>query len=99
MAGGMGSDVPRRHGRPTLAERARASGIGSVAKLATGGGKHCWVRDPPGWPGRWPGVLIEWRQSPLAGVWEGLVAFVVQVNDGQSLVEAWLEAELLTPRE
>src|SRR5664279_2696465 len=95
MAGGMGSNAPRRPGRQSLIERSRASGLGSEVKVASPGAKHCWVRDPPAWPGQWPGLLVEWRQSQPAGGWEGLVVFVVQLEDGPLLVEAWLEAALL----
>jgi hypothetical protein len=59
-------------------------------------GRHCWVRDPPDAPGRWPGLLVEWRQRD--GVWQGRVAYAVVGPHGPALVETWLPAERLEPR-
>ena len=56
-------------------------------------GRHCWVTDPPEWPGTWPGLLVEWRQQ--AGGWHGRVAYTVPGARGPVLVEAWLPAEQL----
>jgi hypothetical protein len=56
--------------------------------------KHCWVLNPPGAPGRWPGLLLEWRQTP-SGRWEGRVADAAHLQNGHALVELWLPAELL----
>ena len=91
---------PGRGGR-SLAERAAESGVRAptepaVAPVAGGEGRHCWVHSPPGSPGTWPGLLVEWRQR--AGVWEGRVAFTVAGADGPTLVEAWLPASRLQPR-
>jgi hypothetical protein len=61
-----------------------------------GGGRHCWVRDPPDTPGIWPGLLIEWRQR--GGGWQGRVAYTVAGPHGPALVEAWLPAARLEPR-
>ena len=80
--------TPGRGGR-SLGERAAASGIGtevrrgsvadtgqSYAAAGDGGeGRHCWVRDPPEFPGIWPGLLVEWRQR--GGSWQGRVAYTV----------------------
>ena len=62
----MRHDLARRAPFVVL-KRSQASGIGLVADAGRGGAKHCWVSDPPGWPGRWLGLVIEWRQ---AGPWE-----------------------------
>jgi hypothetical protein len=59
-------------------------------------GRHCWVRDPPGNPGTWPGLLVEWRQR--GGGWQGRVAYTVAGPHGPALVEAWLPAARLQPR-
>jgi hypothetical protein len=59
-------------------------------------GRHCWVHSPPGAPGTWPGLLVEWRQRD--GAWEGRVAFTVTSPEGPTLVEAWLPASRLQPR-
>lgn len=52
-------------------------------------GRHCWVVDPPEAPGRWPGLLAEWRRAP-DGLWEGRVVYAVAVRDRCVLVEGWL---------
>ena len=52
-------------------------------------GRHCWVVDPPEGPGRWPGLLAEWRRAP-DGLWEGRVVYAVAVRDRCVLVEGWL---------
>lgn len=61
-----------------------------------GEGRHCWVRDPAGAPGTWPGLLVEWRQR--AGTWQGRVVYSVTGPHGAALVEAWLPAARLEPR-
>lgn len=91
---------PGRGGR-SLAERAAESGVAASpeppAVPATGGeGRHCWVHSPPGAPGTWPGLLVEWRQRN--GAWEGRVAFTITGPEGPTLMEAWLPAALLQPR-
>jgi hypothetical protein len=101
MAGGM---TPGRGGR-SLGERALASGVAapesasspSYAAAGDGGeGRHCWVRDPPEFPGTWPGLLVEWRQR--GGSWQGRVAYTVTGPHGPVLVESWLPAARLEPR-
>ena len=56
--------------------------------------KHCWVLNPPGAPGRWPGLLLEWQRTPTGG-WEGRVAYVPHLQNGHALVELWLSAQHL----
>lgn len=91
-----------RSGGRSLAERAAESGVrgassaGPVARGPEGEGRHCWVHSPPGAPGTWPGLLVEWRQRE--GTWEGRVAFTVTSPEGPTLVEAWLPAACLQPR-
>lgn len=63
---------------------------------AGGEGRHCWVHDPPGSPGTWPGLLVEWRQRE--GAWQGRVTYTVAGPHGPALVEAWLPAARLEPR-
>ena len=102
--------TPGRGGR-SLGERAAASGIGtevppqgsvadtgqSYAAAGDGGeGRHCWVRDPPEFPGIWPGLLVEWRQR--GGSWQGRVAYTVTGPHGPALIETWLPAARLEPR-
>jgi hypothetical protein len=99
---------PGRSGR-SLGERAARSGVGRPEPSAPpsppadagvrhvgGRGRHCWVHDPPGAPGVWPGLLVEWRQSD--GGWHGRVTYAVAGSQGTVLVEAWVPAALLEQR-
>ena len=95
---------PGRSGR-SLGERAARSGVGQpepphpADPAARGGrarGRHCWVHDPPGAPGVWPGLLVEWRQAD--GGWHGRVTYAVAGSQGTVLVEAWVPAALLEQR-
>jgi hypothetical protein len=97
MAGGMGW----RPDRPTLAERARQSGVAAAQSQASataqpqaGRVRHCWVNDPPGHPGRWPGLVVEWRR---AGVWEARALYVVERDGEPVVVEAWVGSAHLEP--
>ncbi|WP_244277103.1 hypothetical protein [Geodermatophilus obscurus] len=104
MAGGM---HPGRSGR-SLGERAARSGVArpeaptaprpvdTAAREGRARGRHCWVHDPPGAPGVWPGLLVEWRQSD--GGWSGRVTYAVAGPQGTVLVEAWVPAALLEQR-
>ncbi|MGY1707327.1 hypothetical protein ACI79C_22420 [Geodermatophilus sp. SYSU D00697] len=99
MAGGM---HPGRSGR-SLGERAASSGVPppQPARPATAGrgegrGRHCWVHDPPGAPGVWPGLLVEWRQDEAG--WQGRVAYALAGPHGPVLVEGWVPAALLEQR-
>jgi hypothetical protein len=90
MAGGMS-----RGGGIPLRDRVRSGGESGDAALGRAeekGGRHCWVVDSPGHPGRWPGVLVEWRQD--AAGWKGLVAYVVPgvAGPGVRLVMRWVAA-------
>ncbi len=96
--------------RPSLGERAADSGIAGAPERADAvvpgreetparrgeAGRHCWVTDPPEWPGTWPGLLVEWRQR--AGGWQGRVAYTVAGPHGPVLVEAWFPAGSLEQR-
>lgn len=59
------------------------------------GARHCWVSDPPGHPGTWPGLLAEWRRGPQG--WQGRVVYAVAEGDRVHLVEEWLPAAVLLP--
>ena len=74
----------------------RDSDVPEAGSAAPADGRHCWVHDPPGVPGRWPGLLVEWRQRH--GAWEGRVAYTVASARGPVLVEGWLPADRLQPR-
>jgi len=58
--------------------------------------RHCWVTDLPDRPGRWAGLLVEWRQAGT-GEWLGRVAYVVEDDHRPVLVEAWLSGRQLRP--
>jgi hypothetical protein len=103
MAGGMG----RRSGR-TLAERGvlsagsrpPAAPDGTADRVPPGRAvvtRHCWVTDLPDCPGRWAGLLVEWRQEPDSGRWAGRVVYVVDDAGRGVLVETWVDADHLTP--
>ncbi len=55
--------------------------------------RHCWVIGVPDHPGRWAGLLAEWRRGSAG--WEGRVVYAVAVADRCVLVEAWLSAAQL----
>jgi hypothetical protein len=80
MAGGM----TRGDGTP-LKDRARRGGAAATtgAPAEPDGGRHCWVIDSPGHPGRWPGVLLEWRRTERG--WDGLVAYVIPEPHGDGV--------------
>jgi hypothetical protein len=85
MAGGMA-----RGRGPTLAERVGAVGAASDAPSR----RHCWVVDSPGHPGRYPGLLAEWRRA--GDGWEGRVVYALdEANQGCRLVERWVPASCL----
>jgi len=106
MLGGMAGGMGRRREGLTLAERAAAAAPAPApaAAPAPASGtprtrpvvhRHCWVQDLPDTPGRWPGLLVEWR---LAGGWEGRVVYVVGTSAADAVVvEAWLPAPHLAP--
>lgn len=81
MTRGAGAPLAGRVGTPPAAPLAR----------------HCWVVDAPGQPGRWPGLLVEWRQDPQG--WSGRVVHVVPEpgGGGQRVLERWLPARCLQP--
>jgi hypothetical protein len=88
---------PRR-GRPSLAERGviprmPAAAAPSQPVPAEAPGRHCWVTAAPGLPGRWRGLLVEWRRG-VSG-WEGLVLFVVPAGADVGLRQEWLAASCL----
>ena len=74
---GMGESGGRRGAERSL-QGLRQSGL--LARPAEGaapdtpaerrpGARHCWLTDAPGLPGRWPGLVVEWRRhaGALAG--------------------------------
>ena len=57
--------------------------------------RHCWVTDPLAAPGRWPGIVLEWRQSE--GRWEGRVVVVVLNGSDPQVVCSWFDQDYLAP--
>jgi hypothetical protein len=88
MAGGM-----QRGAMPALRDR-RPSGHRAQPEA-----RHCWA-DPPGHPGPWPGLVVEWRRG-AGGSWNGRCVYAIDDPDGSGvrLVERWLPADCLTPVE
>lgn len=58
--------------------------------------RHCWVTGPPGAPGPWPGLILEWQRAP-AGPWRARVTWVVDDGPEPVLVQQWLAADLVRP--
>lgn len=60
-------------------------------------GRHCWVDEPLDRPGRFPGLLLQWRHDDNG--WAGLVAYLLPDVDEQTLlVQRWLPAGHLSAR-
>jgi hypothetical protein len=57
--------------------------------------RHCWVLNPPSAPGRWPGLVVEWRS--VAGHWEGRVVVVLGRGRDAAVLDVWMREEQLTP--
>jgi hypothetical protein len=98
--------MSRRRG-PTLAER---SGVGPAGQVGADPElaalqdrprlvltRHCWVTGLPDCPGRWAGLLAEWRQDTDAGGWQGRVVYAVDDGAATVMVEAWVHARHLQP--
>ncbi|MDX6201109.1 MAG: hypothetical protein QOF82_2311 [Frankiales bacterium] len=91
MAGGM--RAPRE--RLTLAERSELSRAPGPTGPATTA-RHCWVSGLPDHPGRWPGLLLEWRKVTPT-LWQGRVVYTVHDGRQTVLIEAWLSGTCLEP--
>lgn len=59
--------------------------------------RHCWVTGLPASPGRWAGLVAEWRQDRAAGGWHGRVVYAIEDGASTVLVEAWVHARHLEP--
>ena len=92
---------------PTLAER---SALSAPAKVVVNLGlaglqdrprpvltRHCWVTGLPECPGRWAGLLVEWRRETDEGGWQGRVVYAVADGAATVIVEAWVQARYLQP--
>jgi len=93
----------RAAGHGTVGRAERTAGPGGVpeSRRAPDAGdsrsalRHCWVIDPPGRPGRWPGVLIGWVSGPDG--WLGHVTYVVLDGGLPSVVTEHVPAAYLRP--
>jgi hypothetical protein len=106
MAGGMGrpwsgQTLADRSGGPSLASNVGAA-VDSVPEESSPTDRaaltpHCWVVDAPEHPGRYAGLLLEWRRDGRS--WLGLVAFVLPEVTGNRvrLIQRWLPAGCLSP--
>ncbi len=90
-AGQVAGGMSRGEG-PTLEQRSAA-----LRRAAVEGqpGRHCWVVEAPGHPGRWAGLLVEWRRAATG--WEGRVVYAIPepARSGSRLIERWLPAGCL----
>lgn len=87
------------------AQAAESGGRGTAGgredgAVQSGGAKrrrHCWVAGPEAAPGPHPGVVVRWRRE--RGAWSALVVYVVAGGDedGHTVVQQWVPAELLSP--
>ena len=97
--------MSRRNG-PSLAERGLA-GAGTREPSAPSPApddrprpvlhRHCWVSGLPERPGRFAGLLAEWRQDRDTGGWQGRVVYAVDDGCATVLVESWVPAGHLHP--
>ena len=97
---------------PTLAERSAASAAGTAPPAEVAAApelaalqarprpvltRHCWVTGLPDCPGRWAGLVAEWRQDTAAGGWQGRVVYAVDEGGATVMIEAWVHARHLQP--
>jgi hypothetical protein len=102
MAGGMS-----RGRGPSLAERSAASVSARAGEDPEHAAlqdrprpvltRHCWVSGLSEYPGRWAGLLAEWRQDRDGGGWQGRVVYAVDDVRATVMVEAWVHARHLQP--
>ena len=81
--------------RLTLAERSELSRTPAPDPRPTAA-RHCWVSGLADHPGRWPGLVLEWRKI-TPSVWQGRVVYAVHDGRQPILVEAWLSGSCLEP--
>lgn len=96
--GGMGSGGrgKRESMRSMAASRdAQQAGQGGAPDRSRLPPRHCWVLNPPSAPGRWPGLVVEWRSAN--GHWEGRVVVVIGRGRGAAVLDVWMREEQLTP--
>lgn len=80
----------------SLAERSALSRTAPAHESSASAARHCWVNNLPDRPGRWPGLLLEWRKV-TASVWQGRVIYAVDDGRQTVLVQEWLSGACLEP--
>ena len=98
MSGGSGRSLADRSGMAAVAAREAGRDVAALQDrprpVLT---RHCWVTGLPDRPGRWAGLLAEWRQNRDTGGWEGRVVYAVDDGLATVTVEAWVAAGHLEP--
>jgi hypothetical protein len=79
----------------TPATEAPVDGVAAIVRMTSREPRHCWVVDPPGYPGRWPGLVLQWALTD-ADRWAGRAVFAVETGDHAGLIELWLDQDHLT---
>src|SRR5664280_381909 len=92
VAGGMSSN---RRWTPPPALPGGQAPVRVPAQAVAGAARHCFVINPAGHPGKWPGLLVEWRRPSSTNAWLGRVMYAVQADGQTQLAEAWLGQEHL----
>ena len=59
--------------------------------------RYCWVSGSMDFPGRWAGLVLEWRADVRGQQWRARVAHAVVGAGRMVLVEAWVPARFLEP--
>lgn len=80
--------------RPTMTERVLASTPAAASSVPAA--RHCWVSGLAEHPGRWPGLVLEWRKV-TPSIWQGRVVYAVDDARQTILIEAWLSGSCLEP--
>lgn len=62
---------------------------------STGQARHCWVVNLAGYPGRWPGLLLQWSYTGQR--WVGRVTVAAEDDNGPVMITLWVAAEHLQP--
>jgi hypothetical protein len=81
--------------RMTMTERTELSRTPQPAERPSSA-RHCWVSGLPDHPGRWPGLVLEWRKV-TPSIWQGRVVYAVHDGRQTVLIEAWLSGACLEP--
>jgi hypothetical protein len=74
---------------------APTNGVAAILRMTSREPRHCWITDPPGHPGRWPGLVLQWARTD-ADRWAGRAVFAVEAGEHATLIEAWLDESHLS---